>query len=83
MMRLKADYSRYEESTSYQLVRILQSLVIDIQKSQILQGYFIIIPPSVLIVRMLMQMKPSQSYAVIILTMIMIVLSCLVLSCVV
>ena len=32
MMRLKADYSRYEESTSYQLVRILQSLVIDLQE---------------------------------------------------
>ena len=32
MMRFKADYSRHEESTSYQLVRILQSLVIDIQE---------------------------------------------------
>ena len=31
MMRFKADYSRYEESTSYQLVRFLQSLVIDLQ----------------------------------------------------
>ena len=32
MMRFKADYSRHEESTSYQLVRILQSLVIDLQE---------------------------------------------------
>ena len=32
MMRFKADYSRYEESTSYQLVRFLQSLVIDLQE---------------------------------------------------
>ena len=32
VMRLKADYSRYEESTSYQLVRFLQSLVIDLQE---------------------------------------------------
>ena len=32
MMRLKADYNMYEESTSYQLVRILQSLVIDLQE---------------------------------------------------
>ena len=32
MMRLKADYSRYEESTSHQLVRFLQSLVIDLQE---------------------------------------------------
>ena len=32
MMRFKADYSRYEESTCYQLVHILQSLVIDLQE---------------------------------------------------
>ena len=32
MMRFEADYSRYEESISYQLVRILQSLVIDLQE---------------------------------------------------
>ena len=32
MMRLKADYNMYEESTSYQLVRILQSLVIDLHE---------------------------------------------------
>ena len=32
MMRFTNDYSRYEESTSYQLVRILQSLVIDLQE---------------------------------------------------
>ena len=31
-MRLKADYSRHEESTCYQLVRFLQSLVIDLQE---------------------------------------------------
>ena len=31
-MRFEADYSRYEESTSYQLVRFLQSLVIDLQE---------------------------------------------------
>ena len=32
MRRLKADYSRHEESTSNQLVRLLQSLVIDLQE---------------------------------------------------
>ena len=32
MMRFKADYSRHEESTSYHLVRFLQSLVIDLQE---------------------------------------------------
>ena len=32
MMRLNADYSGYEESTSHQLVRFLQSLVIDLQE---------------------------------------------------
>ena len=32
MMRLKADYSRYEESTSNQLVRFLHSPVIDLQE---------------------------------------------------
>ena len=32
MMRFKADYSRHEESTSYQLVHFLQSLVIDLQE---------------------------------------------------
>ena len=32
MRRLKADYSRHEESTSSQLVRFLQSLVIDLQE---------------------------------------------------
>ena len=32
MMRIKADYSRHEESTSYQLVRFFQSLVIDLQE---------------------------------------------------
>ena len=32
MMRLKADYSSHEESTSYHLVRFLHSLVIDLQE---------------------------------------------------
>ena len=32
MMRIKADYSRHEESTSYQLVRFLHSPVIDLQE---------------------------------------------------
>ena len=32
MMRNKADYSRHEESTSNQLVRFFQSLVIDLQE---------------------------------------------------
>ena len=31
-MRIKADYSRHEESTSNQLVRFLQSLAIDLQE---------------------------------------------------
>ena len=31
-MRIKADYSRHEESTSYQLVRFLHSPVIDLQE---------------------------------------------------
>ena len=32
MMQIKADYSRYEESTSNQLVRFLHSPVIDLQE---------------------------------------------------
>ena len=39
-MRLKADYSRYEESTSYQLVRFLQLLVIDLQEVTDPRGVF-------------------------------------------
>ena len=40
MMRLKADYSGHEESTSYQLVRFLQLLVIDLQEVTDPRGVF-------------------------------------------
>ena len=50
-MRIKTDYSRHEA----------------LQPVRLLQGFFILKSPSVFIVRMLIKMKPSQSYAVIIL----------------
>ena len=50
-MRIKTDYSRHEA----------------LQPVRLLQGLFILKPPSVFIVRMLIKMKTSQSYAVIIL----------------
>ena len=39
-MQIKADYSRYEESTSNQLVRFLQSPVIDLQELTDATGVF-------------------------------------------
>ena len=40
MMRIKADYSRHEESTSNQLVRFLHSPVIDLQELTDATGVF-------------------------------------------
>ena len=39
-MRIKADNRGHEESTSYQLVRLLQSLVIDLQELTDATGVF-------------------------------------------